>query len=207
MIGFVELSLKKDTDLARHVPHVLPWLHEAGNPYFDWFFGNAQTAQSILGRWIVRPSSEVSLKRTVVLQEDGRIIGGIIGMNGTDLALCRKADTLALMRDWPPSDRESIVRRMRESAGLFHIPDAHHYYLSKIGLLPEARRKGFGRMLLEAFLVKGSAGGFTRFMLDVSADNALAVKLYMSAGFHVVRESQHPSGTMTYLSMILNRQK
>jgi ribosomal protein S18 acetylase RimI-like enzyme len=128
-------------------------------------------------------------------------------MNGTDLSLCRKADTLALIRDWLPSDRESIVRRIRESVGLFHVPDAGDYYLSKIGLLPQARRKGFGRMLLEGFLERGAAAGFTRFMLDVSADNALALRLYMSAGFRVVSESQHPSGTMTYLSMILNRKK
>jgi hypothetical protein len=65
MTRFVELSLESNRDLSGYVPHILPWLHEAGNPYFDWFFGNAQTAKSILRRWVVRPSSEVFLKRTV----------------------------------------------------------------------------------------------------------------------------------------------
>jgi ribosomal protein S18 acetylase RimI-like enzyme len=57
-------------------------------------------------------------------------------------------------------------------------------YIRGFGILPEHRRLGYGRQLLSATLQKMQAEGHTRFSLDVSTDNARALTLYESCGFH-----------------------
>jgi RimJ/RimL family protein N-acetyltransferase len=52
-----------------------------------------------------------------------------------------------------------------------------------MGLLPEARGRGFGEKLLRAAMDAGWAFGFTRIQLEVFATNARAIALYRKLGF------------------------
>ncbi|MGI6269347.1 MAG: ribosomal protein S18-alanine N-acetyltransferase [Candidatus Howiella sp.] len=55
-----------------------------------------------------------------------------------------------------------------------------------LAVLPEYRRQGVGRALLEAALVRCRAGGADAVMLEVRASNTAAQRLYASAGFRPV---------------------
>lgn len=52
-----------------------------------------------------------------------------------------------------------------------------------IGVLPEARRSGLGRRLLDHAVAAAGAAGATAVFLEVAEDNAAARWLYSSAGF------------------------
>lgn len=52
-----------------------------------------------------------------------------------------------------------------------------------MGVLPEYRRRGIGRQLLEACIAKAWTKGLTRIELEVRADNEPAIALYSKLGF------------------------
>lgn len=179
----------------RFVQFTLPWVHEAGNPYFDWLFGGAAAAHEVLNEWMIRPSSEVSVRRISILTSPADAAGGFLALAGDELARARRADTLATLKEKVPGLRD----RLAEARGLFSPVEPDEYYLSKIGVAPEFRSTGMGRRLLREFLDAGQSAGFRRFRLDVSADNDRAVALYRAAGFRVAAQ-EHRAG-MTYLAM------
>lgn len=55
--------------------------------------------------------------------------------------------------------------------------------LQRIAILPDARRQGLGRELLEELLAKAAGLGATRILLEVAAANEPAIGLYESFGF------------------------
>lgn len=55
--------------------------------------------------------------------------------------------------------------------------------LLAVGVLPEARRRGVGRRLLEHVLATTRANGGRRVLLEVARSNTAARRLYESAGF------------------------
>jgi len=58
--------------------------------------------------------------------------------------------------------------------------------LQRIAVLPELRRHGLGRELLEGLLAKATGLGATRMLLDVAASNDAAIGLYESFGFQTI---------------------
>lgn len=55
--------------------------------------------------------------------------------------------------------------------------------LLSIALLPDLRRRGGGRLLLDALMERSAASGAARLFLEVAIDNAAALALYRGAGF------------------------
>ncbi len=56
-------------------------------------------------------------------------------------------------------------------------------YIRGVGILPEYRRRGYGRQLLGSLLLKMRAEGHTRFALDVATENPSALSIYKACGF------------------------
>lgn len=56
-------------------------------------------------------------------------------------------------------------------------------YIRGVGVLPEYRRRGYGRQMLAATVGALQAEGHTRFSLDVATENDRALDLYRSCGF------------------------
>jgi len=54
------------------------------------------------------------------------------------------------------------------------------------GVAPASRRRGVGRALLADLYVRARALGATRVVLEVAADNSMALALYESEGFRTV---------------------
>lgn len=72
-----------------------------------------------------------------------------------------------------------------------HLQPLHplepHWYLSTLGVRPEARGRGLGRELLRAFLARADAEGRPSYL---ETDRAANLSLYEPAGFAVERESE-----------------
>ena len=198
-------SLWQDRSIERWIAETLPWIHEAGNPYYDWLFGGAAEAESALAEWMRRPSSEVFVGRVRLLVDDGRAVGGFIALPGSELADCRRTDAVATVQAVRPGERGSVLARMRSARGLFTSISAQEFYLSKMGVAPGHRGAGHGATIVRQYLEVGATLGFRRFRLDVWDGNRAAVRLYRAAGFRVLRESSIDQGRMTYLDMALEK--
>jgi len=185
----------------RLVPVAASLIHEAGNPYFDWFFGGPEAARAAVVRWIERPSSELAASRVTLLFAGGRAAGVFVALGGAELAVCRKADALAALAE-AGKLRSALVARMAIARELFVPVVPEDFYLSKIGIVAELRRRGLGRALMAEYLAAGLDAGFERFCLDVSADNEHAIWLYRSFGFRV--EARTDAAGMSYLRMGLD---
>lgn len=190
------------SNLERYIPEVVRWVHRAGNPYYDWIFGNAEKALRILPVWLKRPSSEISITRLTLLLDRDCTVGGYIALGGADLVRCRKADTLALLKETESGGRSELLARMAAVRNLFPPVDTDEFYLSKMGVVTHLQGKGLGRRIVREYLAAGRAAGYWRFRLDVWAENKPARHLYESLGFRVVQESSSIETGLKYLSMI-----
>lgn len=186
----------------RDIPAALPWVHAAGLPYFDWLVGGRSAALRILDQWMRRPSSELFIGR-VVLLDGHHPVGGFIGMPGSHLLACRLQDALAVASATPPERRAALALKLRCGRELFAQVDPEDFHLSRMGVVTEARRRGYGRAILREFIDAGASRGFRRFTLDVSADNSAAITLYRSAGFTPQCCRALYGGEMTYVRMVM----
>jgi ribosomal-protein-alanine N-acetyltransferase len=199
-------SLSGDHDAERWIPQVLPWLQEAGDPYYRWFFGGivpADRTRSLLAGWMRRRSSELSIERAVLLVTGDCALGGFIALGGADLQACRRADALAALQAAGRQGQSLLVERVRDGRDLFGPVAADEFYLSKLGVASEFRRAGYGAKILQEYIYRGAANGFRHFRLDVWAENRPAIGLYRSFGFRVARELRNDRAGMAYLSMAL----
>jgi ribosomal-protein-alanine acetyltransferase len=67
--------------------------------------------------------------------------------------------------------------------------------LLNLSVVPDARRQGLGRALLQRFADAARRGGAEQMFLEVRVSNAAAIELYRSAGFEPVgrRTAYYPS--------------
>jgi ribosomal protein S18 acetylase RimI-like enzyme len=198
--------LSEDRSAHRWIPQILPWVRQAGDPYYSWFFGGiglGDRPEQVLASWMRRRSSEVSIERTVLLVADDCAVGGFIALGGADLQACRRADTLAALQAAGRDGRNRLAERIQQSQELFTSVAEDDLYLSKLWVASGFRRAGYGIRILREYIHTGMAHGFRRFGLDVWAQNRPAVELYLAAGFAVGRESRSDRAGMTYLQMAL----
>jgi GNAT superfamily N-acetyltransferase len=59
--------------------------------------------------------------------------------------------------------------------------------VAAMGVLPEHRRRGHGRLLMEAAVANAGQRGFRRLLLEVIESNEPAVTLYRTLGFEITR--------------------
>ncbi len=71
------------------------------------------------------------------------------------------------------------------------------FHINRVAVLPDRRREGLGRKLMEHALQVAQGEGATSALLEVRADNAPALALYATMGFQRegVRKSYYPDGT------------
>lgn len=199
MFSFLKAA---DTPNAEHlVLHALPWIMEAGNPYYDVLFGDAVSTLSYLQKWACRGSSEVSIRRVEFLMSDLEVAGGFIALSGGDLRKARRADSVALLTSFAPQDRPALALRLTNVSDLMAPVGDDEYYLSKLGLAQQFRGKKLARMLVDRYIEEGARLGYSRYRLDVNADNEAAIRCYRWAGFEIDRRSQSQDGAFKYYSM------
>ena len=191
-------------DVEATISRVAPLVHEAGNPYLDWFFGDAARTRATLEEWMGRASSEYCVDDMRGLFVDGELSGAYGAFGPAELAVRRKADALTAFKEAGREGRIELAAKLEERRGLFPPVEDGQFYLSNIGVVADRRGRGVGRALLEAFLADGRERGFAAFRLDVHAGNAAALRLYDTAGFRVVHEHTVGSNGMSYCSLVLD---
>ena len=199
--GSLRLSGVPETE--RHISDVLPWLHDAGNPFYDWFYGGADATRGVLGEMMGRRSSEMWIGHVRLLNLDGEPVGGYIAHAGADRSRFAASDLLALVRQTPADQRATVSARIKKALSVFPAILADAFFLSGIGVLPTHRKRGIGKRLMREYLAEGRAAGMRQFRLNVHADNHAAVSLYRGFGFRVADEIMAADGRMRYWSMTL----
>ena len=79
-----------------------------------------------------------------------------------------------------------IVRSSREDVGVLLLadhPSARHWELVYMGLVPEARGRGWGRQITQHAQVMARRAAVDRIVLAVDASNSPALEMYRAAGF------------------------
>jgi ribosomal protein S18 acetylase RimI-like enzyme len=71
---------------------------------------------------------------------------------------------------------------------LTELPELEGWDVAYVGVVPEARGRGFGRALMEKALREARAGGATRLTLSVDSRNRPAWDLYTRLGFEACEE-------------------
>lgn len=180
---------------------ILPWIKAAGNPYYDWLFQDPATSTFFIELSIRNPQSEISITRIHALFVDDQIAGGFIALDGESLFRCRKADMKYLITKTNSVQRKEIMLRLSLSQGLFPTVSKDEYYLSKIGINPSFKGKGYGALLMGRYLEQGERAGLSKYRLDVFAENQVTIKWYEKCGFRIDKETTTKDGQLKYFSM------
>lgn len=178
-------------------------VHDAGNPYFDFLFGDAETATRVLRSWVRRSSSEVALERShVALADDGATLAaGYVLLPAEELRRCRSADLMALLTARGTVPRDVLRQRLEATRGLFTTAEPGDWYLSKVWVHPSLRSRGLARDVLADILGRAAERGARRVCLDVHEEREAAVRLYRRAGFTIAERRTASGGGLAYLSM------
>ncbi|HEX6544578.1 MAG TPA: GNAT family N-acetyltransferase [Ktedonobacterales bacterium] len=108
-----------------------------------------------------------------------RIIGGAFGQSDS------RPDEI--VRDLAMGERYFLAWLDEVPVGAFKVfNDSPKAYIYAFGVLPEYRRHGYAREILNDILPRLFAEGWTAVGLEVDADNAPARALYRAVGFHDV---------------------
>lgn len=205
---FIRPEQRSPEWLARHGAELARWVYEASNPFADWYFGDPAIAREVIDEWTQRAESEVSLERALIMiDRDDRPLGCLIGMGGPELDRCRLADFMAFCDDLGTGkDAESVLDAVVPAArNLFPPVEEDEFYISRVATSPAMRGKGFGRALVAGAIEFAYETGFHRFRLDVSRDNARAIKTYEALGFGVTATSRHEESGLEYVAMTFAR--
>lgn len=191
---------------AQAEPLLARWIHEAGNPFADWYFGDPAVAAEITVEWMHRPDSEVHIGRALLLMDDGQPlpVGCVLGLGGRALAAARVADFAAFCAELGSGPEADAVLDDVVPAGraLFApVPD-DAYYLSRVAIDPQRRGAGLGHALVGQVLDWARERGWRRVRLDVSADRAAAIRVYLAAGFRIVATGHSAAAGIAYHAML-----
>ena len=191
----------KTPDVDQKLDDIIPWVHQAGRPYYDVFLEGTDTGE-ILEQWLNRRSSELSLRRTRLAVADDRIAGGYIALAGSELAGCRQADLLDLARTMNDHSYSDLRARMDDLNNLFAPVEAHDFYLSKLGVLPGMEDRELELPLIDDCINRARHGGFGRVRIDVSEQDE-TLGLYETYGFEPIYRGRSSESGLCYLSMVL----
>lgn len=109
-----------------------------------------------------------------------RIIAASFGQADENLAA-------EIVRDMATGERYFLARLGDAPVGALKVfIDRPKAYIYAFGVVPEYRRQGYGREILEDLLPRLFAEGWTAVGLEVDADNFPAQALYRAVGFHDV---------------------
>ena len=156
----------------------------AGMHFYD-FEAETPPDRDIYDRLVkceVREDLLYSYARTRIAEVDGTVAGSLLSYPGDIYREMREKTFRELwpdfFRDHGDSDQEA---------------DPGEYYLDTLAVLPQYRRHGIGRALLEDGIRKGRSLGYGRITLVADHDMPHLIKLYEEIGFRK-EEIRHAFG-------------
>lgn len=116
-----------------------------------------------------------SYKDSRIAEVDGKVVGSLLSYPGDNYKELRRKSFAVFWPDYMAIDEES---EMETGPG--------EYYLDTLAVLPEYRRRGIGRALLEDGIKKGISAGYNLITLVVDSGMPDLIRLYESVGFKPV---------------------
>jgi ribosomal protein S18 acetylase RimI-like enzyme len=195
-----------DGRVSPHLQSLVRWVHEASNPFADWYFGGPDVAVDMIGEWVCRDSSELYIGRAVMAFPAGggeAPMGCLLGMDGDTLRHCRSADFVAFCDALGGGDEaDAVLAEVLPAARtLFPPVAARAFYISRVAVAPDARGRGVGRALVSRVMDIQRDRGVEGFCLDVSADNEAALRAYRALGFRIEGTARDEGSGLTYHRM------
>ena len=132
-----------------------------------------------------------SYAKTRVAEVDGRVAGSLLSYRGELYKDLRHRTFTEL---WPEFFKMDQTSEQEADPG--------EYYLDTLAVLPEFRRQGIGRALIEDGIRKGQALGYSKITLVADHDMPHLVHLYESIGFRKA-DIRHVFG-VEFQRMVIN---
>ena len=126
------------------------------------------------------PAADIDLIR--VAADDVEELSGMLAISFPGTGWGTPKDLLAEMER--PGNRYYLAYLSGQTIGHIGVSKGKdETYIRGVGILPEWRRKGYGRQMLAQTLRLLLAEGVERFELDVATDNENALNIYTACGF------------------------
>ncbi|MGF1583336.1 MAG: GNAT family N-acetyltransferase [Gemmataceae bacterium] len=133
-------------------------------------------------------NSDLFLETLLATYEDSLDFPELIGARqGPDILAGHRAQG-----EFDP-DRWLLVRDSSEPIGvmlLTEVSEWKEWELSYLGIVPKARRKGFGRYLVSEAIWQAHLGQAERLMVAVDERNQAALSLYSAFGFETIQKHE-----------------
>ena len=113
-----------------------------------------------------------SYKDSRIAEVDGKVVGSLLSYPGDNYKELRRKSFAVFWPDYIAIDKES---ELETGPG--------EYYLDTLAVLPEYRRRGIGRALLEDGIKRGITAGYDLITLVVDSNMPDLIRLYESVGF------------------------
>lgn len=192
----------KTPEIEQRLDRIVPWVLDAGRPYYDVFLEGTDPRE-VITRWLQRRSSELALRRTRLAVADDRIAGGYVAVAGRQLAAARQADLLDLARLMGKRSYSELRARMNDLENLFAPVEAHDFYLSKLGVIQQMEDRELEHPLMDDCIRRARHGGFGQVRTDVCEDDEEMRELFETYGFRPIHRGKASTGDLRYLSMSL----
>ncbi len=174
-------------------PTAAELIQETMEGYGDVMLGldKRDRAVKTIAGFFKKANNRFSYRLTCLAEVDGRTAGLLLAFPGRDtfrLVLPMSWQILSFYNPWELL--RLAVRAPLAADGEETRPD--EFYVSHLAVLPEFRRQGVGRALLDHADGLARSAGLAKCSLCVDIDNPHAQQLYLSQGYQVAKTVNTP---------------
>ncbi len=180
-------------------PLIAPLVYSSGPAAFDFIFSHRTSLNSIefLSQTLRKPSGEFGYKNHRVAEINGAIVGVATSFSGRESLSFMLVAIRQILRYYGPFRAPGIMRRGLQIESIIAPPKKDEFCIAHVGVHPDHRRRGIGRKIMEYMVSEAKKAGFSKLVLDVSAENPAALSLYESLGFKAIRQNESTLGNST----------
>ena len=174
-------------------PTAAELIQETMEGYGDVMLGldNRERAVKVIAGFFRKANNRFSYRLTYLAEVDGRTAGLLLVFPGRDtfkLVLPMAWQIFSFYNPWELL--RLAVRAPLAADGEETRPD--EFYVSHLAVLPEFRRQGVGRALLNQADTLARSSGLAKCALCVDIDNPNAQQLYLSQGYQMAKTVNTP---------------
>jgi len=174
-------------------PTAAELIQETMEGYGDVMLGldNRERALKVIAGFFRKANNRFSYRLASLAEVDGRTAGLLLAFSGRDTFKLVLPMSWQIFSFYNPWELLRLVARAPLAVdGEETRPD--EFYVSHLAVLPEFRRQGVGRALLNHADTLARASGLAKCSLCVDIDNPNAQQLYLSQGFQMAKTVNTP---------------
>ncbi len=126
----------------------------------------------------------------LIAEVDGNLASALAGFDPT--AVTDENFLNALVDILPDTLLDSALNRMKPYTTCLIEPDKDSWVIDMVATIPEYRRLGLSKKLLQSTLKTGCKAGFRKAEILILIGNLAAQKVYEKVGFKIIEEKKHP---------------